>query len=157
MTRPNGSSHWIGLSRAHELPMSSYFSSVSSSPRYSAFGPSAGRTTPSKYSCSAGSCIFAAMRSGMPAMAAASMASGRPFDGCIRPTKHAVSPPGPTGTSSTWMPWGITRAIGTGPASDAWFSEIATNVTSGTPARYNSCSSGMRGPCATVTTGMPLA
>ena len=106
--------------------MSTYFSSAESSPRYSAFEPSAGRTTSSKYSSSAGSCIFAAMRRGMPAMAAVSIASGMPFDGCIRPTKHAVSPPGPTGTSSTRMPWWMTRAIGTGAASEAWLCEMAT-------------------------------
>ena len=28
ITSPNGSSHWIGLSSAHELPISSYFSSA---------------------------------------------------------------------------------------------------------------------------------
>ena len=130
ITRPKGSAHCSGLSRATAEPSSSSFSAPPSSPTYSTSGPSSGRTSASKYARSAGSRSLAAIRSGTPAARAARTACRGPFSGLIRPRKQAYPPsPRPTGTSSTSMPWWMTAASGTPTAVEAWCREMATTGT----------------------------
>ena len=90
ITMPNGSSHEIGNTRQDDLAYSSRLSAASASPTYSASGPSSGRTSLSKYSCSAGSLSLPARTMRRPARRAASIAVWAPLSGQNRPI-HSTS------------------------------------------------------------------
>ena len=87
ITSPNGSSHSIGKSVARACWSSSTFSPCDTSPTYSIVELRCGRTSESKYSCSAGSAFLPAILSGRSASSAIVTARWAPLSGLIRPRK----------------------------------------------------------------------
>ena len=93
ITSPNGSSQAIGLISACAPCSRRTRSRRSISPTYSIPPPRSGRTSCSKYACSAAPRSLPASSSGMPAARATSIAVTGPLSADMRPSQKRYSPP----------------------------------------------------------------